>query len=108
MLDEDRQQVVGRLDELVLRFLRRLAQKHALVGDAGAVMDAVVDREPLAHRLEHGPGRGLRDQLELRDDQPFEEDLHHEDLLLERVGPDHERRHLVEVGVAPPSPPACR
>ena len=88
------------LTSLPFVFLRRLAQQHPLVGDAGAVVDAVVDREPVAEVLEHGAGRRLRDQLELRDDQPLEEDLHQEDLLLERVRVDHEPRHLVEVRVA--------
>ena len=35
-------------------FLAAIPQQHALVGDAGAVVDAVVDREAVAEVLEHG------------------------------------------------------
>ena len=57
VLDEDREQRVRGLHELALRLLARDAQQHALVGDAGSVVDAVVDREPVAEVLEHGAGR---------------------------------------------------
>ena len=100
VLDEDRQQLVGRVDEPVLRLLRRSLEQDALVGDAGAVVDAVVDREPVAEILEHGAARRAGDQAEARDDQALEEDLHLEDLLLERLRLERHLRQLVEVGVA--------
>ena len=57
-----------------------------LVGHAGAVMDAVVDR---SSRLQRSSSTVPRDERaikpEARDDQPLVEDLHEEDLLLERV-----------------------
>ena len=63
-------------------------------------MDPVVDRQPLAEVLEHRPRRGGGDHAEARDDHPLEEDLHQEDLLLERVEVEEHRRELVEVRVA--------
>ena len=90
------------LTSFALVFLLACRRSSALVGNPGAVVNAVVEREPVAEVLEHGPRRGFRDQAELWDDQPLEEDLHQKDLLLERVGADDELRHLVEVGVTLP------
>ena len=67
----------------------------------GAVVDAVVDREAVAEVLEDRAARRAGDQPEARDDQPLEEDLHEEDLLLEQVEVVEEHaRELVEVRVA--------
>ena len=104
MLDEGRQQAVGRVDKRLLRLLVRVAEQHLLVGHARAVVDAVVGREPIAEVLEHGAARGAGDQPKARDDQPLVEDLHLEDLLLERVGLERHVRELVEVRVALPLP----
>jgi heme-degrading monooxygenase HmoA len=68
------------------------------------VVDAVVDGEAVAEILEHRAARRARDQPEARDDQPLEEDLHQEDLLLEQVGLEEHVRELVEVRVALPLP----
>ena len=65
-----------------------------------AVVDPVVDGQPVAEVLEHRPGRGARDHPEARDDQPLEEHLHQEDLLLERVEREEHRRELVEIRIA--------
>ena len=100
MLDEDRQEPVRRVDELLIRLLGGVLEQHLLVGHPGAVVDAVVGGEPVADVLEHGPARGARDQPEARDDQPLVEDLHLEDLLLERVRLEGHVRELVQVGVA--------
>ena len=100
VLDEDRQQPVGRLDQPVLRLLRRPFEQDALVRDARAVVDAVVDREPVAEVLQQGAARGAGDQPEARDDQPLEEDLHLEHLLLERLRLEGHLRQRVEVRVA--------
>ena len=100
VLDEDRQQPVGSLDQPLLRLLRRPFEQDALVGDARAVVDAVVDREPVAEVLEEGAARRACDQPEARDDQPLEEDLHLEHLLLERLRLERHLRQLVEVRVA--------
>ena len=63
-------------------------------------MDAVVDREPVADVLEHRAARGAGNQAEAGDDQALEEDLHLEDLLLERLRLERHLRQLVEVRVA--------
>ena len=58
----------------------------------------------IASRLQRSsssvPARRAGDQAEARDDQPLEEDLHQEDLLLEHVGLEEHVRELVEVRVA--------
>jgi precorrin-6B methylase 2 len=53
VLDEDREHPVRPADELLLRPLGRLLEEDALVGHAGAVVDAVVHGEPQAEVLEH-------------------------------------------------------
>ena len=100
MLDEDRQEPVRSLDEVALRLLVGVLKQHLLVRHAGPVMDAVVGRQPVAEVLEHGPARGASDQPEARDDQALVEDLHLEDLLLERVRLERHVRELVQVRVA--------
>ena len=65
------------------------------------MVNAVVDREAVADVLEDSSAGGARDQAEARNDQPLEEDLHEEDLLLEQVELVEEHtRELVQVGVA--------
>jgi hypothetical protein len=64
------------------------------------VVDAVVDREPVAQVLQQCAARGAGDQPEARDDQPLEEDLHLEDLLLERLRLESHLRQGVEVRVS--------
>ena len=100
VVDEDRHHLVRDRDQLLLLLARRAVEQHALVGDAGAVVDAVVDREAVAEVLEHGPARGGGDHAEARDDQPLEEHLHQEHLLLERVEVEEHRGHAIEVRVA--------
>src|SRR5919109_209968 len=100
VLDEDREEPVGGIHELSLRLLVGVLEQHLLVGHAGAVVDAVVGREPVAEVLEHGAARRAGDEAEARDDQALVEDLHLEDLLLERVGLERHVRELVEVRVA--------
>ena len=63
------------------------------------MVDAVVRGQPVAELLEHRAPRCARDQPEARDDQPLVEDLHLEDLLLERVGLERHVRELVEVWI---------
>ena len=104
VLGEDRQHRVRRVDEPRAHLLPRRLEQHPLVRHPGAVVDAVVDREPVAEVLEHRAARRARDQPEARDDQPLEEDLHEEDLLLEQVGLEEHVRELVEVRVALPLP----
>src|SRR5919106_2922759 len=105
VLDEDREHPVRTADELLLRLLRGALEEDALVGQARAVMDAVVDREAVAKVLEHRPARRAGDQAEPGDDEALEEDLHEEDLLLQRVEVQLEVGELVEVGVALARPP---
>src|ERR671922_584377 len=100
VLDEDREEPVGGIHELSLRLLVGVLEQHLLVGHAGAVVDAVVGREPVAEVLEHGAARRAGDKAKTRDDQALVEDLHLEDLLLERVGLERHVRELVEVRVA--------
>ena len=100
VLDEDREQPVRRVHERLLHLLARVLEQDALVGHPRAVVDPVVGREPVAELLEHRPARGTCDQPEARDDQPLVEDLHLEDLLLERVRLERHVRELVEVRVA--------
>src|ERR671924_175233 len=57
VLDEDREEPVGGIHELSLRLLVGVLEQHLLVGHAGAVVDAVVGREPVAEVLEHGAAR---------------------------------------------------
>ena len=63
-------------------------------------MDPVVNGEPVAQVLEHGPRRAGGDHPETRDDQALEEDLHQEHLFLERVEVEEHRCQLVQVRVA--------
>src|ERR671937_2644374 len=58
VLDEGRQQAVRGVDKRPLRLRVGLAQEHLLVGHPGAVVDAVVRRQPVAEVLEHGATRG--------------------------------------------------
>ena len=95
----------GGIDEPRPHFLPRRLEQDALVRHPGSMMDPVVDREAVAEVLEHRPARRARDQAKARDDQPLEEHLHEEDLLLEQVGLEEHVRELVEVRVALPSPP---
>ena len=83
----------------------RAFKQHALVGHAGSVVDAVVDREPVAEILEQRAARRAGDHAEARDDQALEEDLHHEHLFLERVRVEHLPGELVEVRIALGHPP---
>ena len=53
VLREHRQHPVRRVDEACLHLLARALEQHPLVRHAGAVMDAVVDRQPVAQVLEH-------------------------------------------------------
>src|SRR6187397_21606 len=64
VLDEGRQQPVGSVDERALRLRVRTVEQHLLVGHPGAVMNAVVGRQPVAEILEHRPARGAGDQPE--------------------------------------------
>src|SRR5215217_3848780 len=97
VLDENRQQPIGRLHELSLRLLVGILEQHLLVGHPGAVVNAIVGREPVADLFEDRSARGARDQPETRDDQTLVEDLHLEDLLLERVRLEGHVRQLVQV-----------
>ena len=97
---ELRQQPVRSVDELLVHLLREVLEQHALVRHAGAVMDAVVRGQAVADVFEHGPPRRPCDHPEPRDDQPLVEDLHQEDLLLERVGLERQVGKVVEVRIA--------
>ena len=101
---ELRQHPVGRRDQRVLHLPVRLLEQHTLVRHSRAVMDPVVDREPVADVLENRPARRARDQPEARDDQPLEEDLHQEDLLLEGVRLEKHVTEPVEMRITLPFP----
>src|SRR5436305_1126022 len=104
VLGEDWEHRVRRVHEPGAHLLPGGPEQHPFVRHAGAVVDSVVDREAVAEILEHGPARRARDQSEAGDDQPLEEDLHQEDLLLEQVRLEEHVRDLVEVRVALPLP----
>ena len=78
----------------------RACEQDPLVRHARPVVDPVVDREPVTDVLEDRPPRRARDKPEARDDQPLEEHLHEEDLLLERVRLEEHVAKLVEMRVA--------
>ncbi len=64
------------------------------------MVDPVVGGKTVAEVLEHGAAGGAGDEPEARDDQALVEDLHLEDLLLERVRLQRHVRELVEMRVA--------
>ncbi len=99
MLRELGQHSIRRLDQRPLRPVGGMLEQHAFVRHAGAVVDPVVDREAVAEILEDRPARRARDQPEARDDQPLEEDLHQEDLLLQRVRLEEHVAERVEVRI---------
>ena len=101
VLDEDRQQLVRRIDELS-------AASSCPRPRAGRARRPCPRRGGCRRRSRAGcraprapcPASRARDQPEARDDQALVEDLHLEDLLLERVGLEGHVRELVEVRVA--------
>jgi hypothetical protein len=67
-------------------------------------MDAVVDGEAVAEILEHRAARRAGNEAEAGDDEALVEDLHVDDLLLERLCLDLHFRELVEVGIGLSAP----
>ena len=62
-------------------------------------MDAVVRGKAVAEVLQDGAARRPGDQPEPGDDQALVEDLHEEDLLLERVRLERHVRQVVKVRI---------